>query len=65
MLVEPLDVNPNTTDKDGETQLVWPIWAAHNAVVKLLWELNNFNPNTPNKYAQRHSPEAAMRDMKE
>jgi len=60
-----LDVNPNTADKDGVTQRVRPTPAAHKAVVKLLWEPNKFNPDTPNKYGQGHSPEAAMRDMKE
>jgi len=47
------------------TQHVWPTPATHKAVVKLVWERNKFNPNTPNKYGQDHSPEAAMRDMKE
>jgi len=46
MLVERLDVNPNTADKDSETH----DFGRTEAVVKLLRQRNDLNPNTPNKY---------------
>jgi len=60
MLVERLNVNPNTADKDSETHEDW----STEAVVKRLREHNDFNLNTPNKYGHGYPPGVAMRDMK-
>ena len=52
-LVEELDAYPNTANKDGETLLFRTTCNGHEAVVKVLLELPDINPNTRNKNLTR------------
>ena len=51
--MEQLDVYPNTANKDGETLLCRVTHNGDEAVVKVLLELQDINPNTRNKNLTR------------
>ena len=66
MLLERLDVNPNTADEDGEIALLWAANKRHKGVLKLLLEWDDVNHNFPKKVIQywHYSRQRRGRHMK-
>ena len=44
------NVNPNITDDDGRTPLLWASMKRHYGVARLLLGCEDVNPNTPDNY---------------
>jgi len=58
ILLEPNDINPNSTNKYGETRLSRAAENGHKGVVRILLGKRNVNPNTADRYGQIPLPRA-------
>ena len=46
LLLERKGVNPDSSDKDGQTPLLWAAWGGYESIVKLLLEYKEVNPDS-------------------
>jgi len=67
MLRERFNVDLNTEAEDRQRPLLISTCHGHQGVVNVIFEQNEINPYTPNKYGQANSPEphASVKNMKE